>query len=297
MRVVIGGASGFLGAPLVVHLRQRGHDVTALVRRTAGPDESWWKPSEGLIDQTLIDEADAVINLSGSPISQWPRTPARKREILSSRLDATSTLARAIAAAPTPPAFLSGSAIGWYGTDRGDEELTEGTAPGPGFLAEVAQRWEEAAGPAVDAGARVAWLRTGIVMDRSGGALKLMLLPFRLGLGARLGDGHQYFSTISRRDWIAAVTHVLEGDLSGPVNLAIPDDVTNRDFTRTLATTVHRPAVLAAPAFAIRLALGGLADDLLGSLRVRPQTLMDDKFSFADPGIDRVLRTALGRGA
>lgn len=297
MRVVIGGASGFLGAPLVVHLRQRGHDVTALVRRTAGPGESWWKPSEGLIDQTLIDEADAVINLSGSPISQWPRTPARKREILSSRLDATSTLARAIAAAPTPPAFLSGSAIGWYGTDRGDEELTEGTAPGPGFLAEVAQRWEEAAGPAVDAGARVAWLRTGIVMDRSGGALKLMLLPFRLGLGARLGDGHQYFSTISRRDWIAAVTHVLEGDLSGPVNLAIPDDVTNRDFTRTLATTVHRPAVLAAPAFAIRLALGGLADDLLGSLRVRPQTLMDDKFSFADPGIDRVLRTALGRGA
>jgi len=297
MRVVIGGASGFLGAPLVVHLRQRGHDVTALVRRTAGQGESWWKPSEGLIDQTLIDEADAVINLSGSPISQWPRTPARKREILSSRLDATSTLARAIAAAPTPPAFLSGSAIGWYGTDRGDEELTEGTAPGPGFLAEVAQRWEEAAGPAVDAGARVAWLRTGIVMDRSGGALKLMLLPFRLGLGARLGDGHQYFSTISRRDWIAAVTHVLEGDLSGPVNLAIPDDVTNRDFTRTLATTVHRPAVLAAPAFAIRLALGGLADDLLGSLRVRPQTLMDDKFSFADPGIDRVLRTALGRGA
>lgn len=297
MRVVIGGASGFLGAPLAVHLRQRGHDVTALVRRTAGQGESWWKPSEGLIDQTLIDEADAVINLSGSPISQWPRTPARKREILSSRLDATSTLARAIAAAPTPPAFLSGSAIGWYGTDRGDEELSEDTAAGPGFLAEVAQRWEEAAAPAVDAGARVAWLRTGIVMDRSGGALKLMLLPFRLGLGARLGDGHQYFSTISRRDWIAAVTHILEGDLSGPVNLAIPDDVTNRDFTRTLATTVHRPAVLAAPAFAIRLALGGLADDLLGSLRVRPQALMDDKFSFADPGIDRVLRTALGRGA
>ncbi|GAA2089452.1 TIGR01777 family protein [Aeromicrobium tamlense] len=297
MRVVIGGASGFLGAPLVVHLRQRGHDVTALVRRTAGQGESWWKPSEGLIDQTLIDEADAVVNLSGSPISQWPRTPARKREILASRLDATSTLARAIAAAPTPPAFLSGSAIGWYGTDRGDEELTEDAAAGPGFLAEVAQRWEEAAAPAVDAGARVAWLRTGIVMDRSGGALKLMLLPFRLGLGARLGDGHQYFSTISRRDWIAAVTHVLEGELSGPVNLAIPDDVTNRDFTRTLATTVHRPAVLAAPAFAIRLALGGLADDLLGSLRVRPQALMDDKFSFADPGIDRVLRTALGRGA
>lgn len=297
MHVVIGGASGFLGAPLVDHLRQRGHEVTTLVRRTAGPGESWWKPSDGLIDQTLVDEADAVINLSGSPISQWPRTPARKREILASRVESTATLARAIAAAPSPPAFLSGSAIGWYGTDRGDEELTEDTAAGPGFLAEVAQRWEEAAAPAVEAGARVAYLRTGIVMDRSGGALKLMLVPFRLGLGARLGDGRQYFSTISRRDWVAAVTHVLEGDLSGPVNLAIPDDVTNRDFTRTLAATVHRPAVLAAPAFAIRLALGGLADDLLGSLRVRPRALMDDGFSFADPGIDRVLRTGLGRGA
>ncbi|GAA3529965.1 epimerase [Aeromicrobium flavum] len=297
MHVVIGGASGFLGAPLAHHLRQRGHRVTALVRRTAGSDESWWKPSEGLIDQTLIDSCDAVVNLSGSPISQWPRTPARKREILASRLGATGTLARAIAAAPTPPAFLSGSGMSWYGVDRGDDELDETSGPGTGFLAEVAQQWEAAAAPAVDAGARVAYLRTSIVLDRSGGALKLMVLPFKLGLGARLGDGRQYFSTISRRDWVAAVTHVLEGDLSGPVNLAIPDDVTNRDFTRTLAATVRRPALLSAPAFAVRLALGGLADDLLGSLRLRPAALMADGFSFSDPGIDRVLRTALGRGA
>ena len=296
MRVVIGGASGFLGAPLVHHLRQRGHEVTTLVRRTAGPGESWWKPSEGLIDQDVIDRADAVINLSGSPIAQWPRTPSRKREILASRLGATSTLARAVAAAPTPPAMLSGSGMSWYGVDRGDEELDETAGPGSGFLADVAQQWESAAAPAVESGARVAYLRTSIVLDRSGGALKLMLLPFKLGLGARLGDGHQYFSTISRRDWVSAVTHVLEGDLSGPVNLAIPDDVTNRDFTRTLATTVHRPALLAAPAFAVRLALGGLADDLLGSLRIRPAALMADRFSFADAGIDRVLRTAVGRG-
>jgi len=265
MRVVIGGASGFLGAPLVAHLRERGHDVTALVRRTAGDGESWWKPSEGLVDQHLIADADAVVNLSGSPISQWPRTPARKREILASRLGATGTLARAVAASPAPPAFLSGS------------------------------RWEAAAAPAVEAGARVAYLRTSLVMDRSGGALKLMVLPFRLGLGARLGDGEQYFSTISRRDWVRAVTHVLEGDLSGPVNLAIPDDVTNRDFTRALAAAVRRPAFLAAPSFALRLALGSLADDLLGSLRLRPDALMADGFTFEDPGIDRVLRTALGR--
>lgn len=297
MHVVIGGASGFLGAPLVRHLRQRGHQVTVLVRRTAGSDESWWKPSEGLIDQTLIGAADAVINLSGAPIQQWPRTPARKREILASRVDATTTLARAIAAAPTPPAFLSGSAIGWYGTDRGDEELDEQSEPGTGFLADVAQHWEAATTPAFESGSRVVLLRTGIVMDRSGGALKLMKVPFKLGLGARLGDGHQYFSTISLRDWVSAVTHVLEGEFSGPVNLVIPDDVTNRTFTRALATTVHRPALLAAPAFALRLALGSLADDLLGSLRVRPAALMDDKFAFADPGIDRVLRTGVGRGA
>lgn len=295
MRVVIGGASGFLGAPLVVHLRERGHQVTTLVRRTAGRDESWWKPSEGLVDQQLIAEADAVVNLSGSPISQWPRTPARKREILASRLGATSTLARAVAAASTPPAFLSGSGMSWYGVDRGDEPLTEQSSAGTGFLADVAQQWEAAAAPAVDAGARVAYLRTSIVLDRSGGALKLMSLPFKLGLGARLGDGRQYFSTISRRDWVRAVTHVLEGDLSGPVNLAIPDDVTNRDFTRALAAAVRRPAFLAAPSFALRLALGSLADDLLGSLRLRPDALMADGFTFEDPGIDRVLRTALGR--
>lgn len=296
MRVVIGGASGFLGAPLVAHLRERGHDVTRLVRRTAGEGESWWKPSEGLVDQDLIASADAVINLSGSPISQWPRTPARKREILASRLGATSTLARSIAAASTPPVLLSGSGMSWYGVDRGEQPLPEGATPGKGFLAEVAQQWEAAAAPAVEAGARVAYLRTSIVLDRSGGALKLMALPFRLGLGARLGSGDQYFSTISRRDWVRAVTHVLEGDLSGPVNLAIPDDVTNREFTRALAAAVRRPAFLAAPSFALRLALGGLADDLLGSLRIRPDALMADGFTFEDSGIDRVLRTALGRG-
>lgn len=297
MRVVIGGASGFLGAPLVHHLRERGHDVTELVRRSAKSGQSWWKPSEGLIDQHVIDAADAVVNLSGSPIQQWPRTPARKREILSSRLTATTTLARAVAAAPSPPALLSGSGMSWYGVDRGDDELTEAdTTQGPGFLADVAQQWEAAAAPASDAGARVAFLRTSVVLDRSGGALRLMAVPFRFGLGARLGDGRQYFSTISLRDWVGAVTHVLEHDVAGPVNLAIPDDVTNRTFTRALAHALHRPAFLAAPSFALRLALGSLADDLLGSLRLRPAVLMDSGYAFRDPGIDRVLRTALGRG-
>lgn len=295
MHVVVGGASGFLGAPLVAHLRERGHEVTRLVRRAAGPGESWWNPAEGLLDQAVIDRADAVVNLSGAPISRWPRTRSYREEILRSRLGATTTLATAVAASPEPAALLSGSGMSWYGVDRGDEPLTEQSGPGAGFLAEVAQQWESAAQPAVRAGARVAWLRTSVVLDRSGGALKLMLPPFRAGLGARLGDGRQYFSTISRRDWVAAVTHVLEHDVRGPVNLAIPHVGTNRDFTETLGHVLRRPAFLAAPSFAIRLALGGLADDLLGSLRIEPQALLSSGFTFADPDLEQVLRTATGR--
>lgn len=295
MKIVIGGASGFLGAPLVSHLRDRGHQVTALVRRTAGKEESWWKPSERLIDQNLIDSADAVVNLSGSPIQQWPRTRSRKREILTSRVGATTTLARAVAAAPVPPVMLSGSGMSWYGVDRGDEVQTEASEPGSGFLADVTHEWEAATAPAIEAGARVAHLRTSVVLDCSGGALPLMALPFRIGLGARLGDGQQYFSTISLRDWVGAVTHVLEGGLSGPVNLAGPDPVTNREFTRLLASALHRPALLAAPSFALRLALGGMADELLGSLRLHPTALLDDGYEFQDPDVASILKTALKR--
>lgn len=297
MKIVIGGASGFLGAPLVHHLREQGHQVTVLVRRTAGKDESWWKPSERLIDQNLISSADAVINLSGAPIQQWPRTRSRKREILDSRVGATTTLAKAVAASPHPPALLSGSGMSWYGVDRGDDELSEQSAPGVGFLADVAQQWEQATAPAIASGARVAHLRTSVVLDRSGGALKLMAKPFRLGLGAQLGDGSQYFSTISLRDWVGAVTHTLEHDVSGPVNLATPEPVTNREFTRALAKTLHRPALLKAPAFAVRLGLGGLADDLLGSLRLIPETLLTHGYEFQDPDIAQVLHTALKRHA
>lgn len=293
MKVVIGGASGFLGAPLVHHLRDRGHEVTTLVRRSAGEHESWWNPAEGLIDQTVIDSADAVVNLSGAPIQSWPRTPGRKREILASRLGATTTLAEAVAAAPTPPVFLSGSGMSWYGVDRGDEDLTEGNHAGSGFLAVVAQEWEAAAAPAVTAGARVAYLRTGIVLDRSGGALKLMALPFKLGLGARLGSGRQYFSVISRRDWVGGVTHILESDLSGPVNLAAPTTPTNAEFTKALASALHRPAFLAAPSFALRIALGSLADDLLGSLRIHPEALTQSGYTFSDLDVTAIVTTAL----
>lgn len=294
MKIVVSGASGFLGAPLTSRLRSLGHDVTELVRHDGGPGQSRWDPAAGLIDHTVIDKADVVINLSGAPIQSWPRTEARALEILASRVGATRTLASAIADAAKPPRFLSGSAIGWYGTDRGDEVLTEAATPhSAGFLADVSRQWEAAANPASDAGAAVTFLRTGIVMDRSGGALKLMRIPFALGGGARLGAGRQWFSTISRRDWVDAVVFVLDHEITGPVNLTSPDPVRNVDFTRELGKALHRPAFLVAPEFALRAVLGGLADDLLGSLRVAPTALVDAGFAFRDPTITAVLRTGL----
>lgn len=294
MHVVIGGASGFLGAPLVAHLREQGHQVTRLVR--SGPqseDASLWDPKDGQIDQVLIDRADAVINLSGSPISQWPRTSKRKQEILDSRITATSTLATAIAQSTTPAVLLSGSGMSWYGVDRSDEVLTETSSPGEGFLAEVSQQWEDAAAPAVEAGARTCFLRTSLVLDSAGGVLALMLPAWKLGGGATLGSGRQYMSLITRTDWIRAVTHLVDSDVSGPVNLAMPDAVINAEFTDALGHAVHRPTFLKAPAFAVRAALGGLADDLLGSLRLTPQVLTDTGFSFESPDLPAALAAAI----
>lgn len=290
MRIVISGASGFLGAPLASALRDRGHDVVTLVRSEPRDGASVrWDPSLQQVDNNVIVSADAVINLSGSPISQWPRTAKRADEIKRSRVLSTSTLAHAIASAPSPPTFLSGSGMSWYGVDRGNDRLPESASAGTGFLADVAQTWEAAAQPAITAGSSVAFLRTSIVLDDAGGALKLMKVPFALGLGAQLGDGQQSFSVISRRDWINAVIHVLEEGITGPVNLAAPEVPTNRQFTKALGATLRRPAFFRAPDFAIRLALGGLADDLLGSLNVVPQVLLDSGFTFEDPTVDAVL--------
>lgn len=295
MRIVVGGASGFLGAPLVSSLREAGHDVTRLVRgEDTSADASRWDPANGEVDTALIGDADVVVNLSGAPISQWPRTKGREVEILNSRIGATDTLARAVASASTPPALLSGSGMSWYGVDRGDTVLPEDSdSTGEGFLAEVSMAWEAAAAPAREAGARVAFLRTSIVLDDAGGALKLMKLPFSLGVGARLGSGEQFFSCISRRDWVEAVHFLVENEVSGPVNLAAPAPPTNAEFTKALGRALNRPAPFAAPAFAVRAALGGLAEDLLGSLRLQPQTLLDAGFDFSHSSIDDILEAAL----
>jgi uncharacterized protein (TIGR01777 family) len=295
VHVVVGGASGFLGTALTTHLRARGHEVTRLVRSGDGSaDASRWDPYAGRVDQQLIDRADAVVNLTGAPISKWPRTAKTKDEIRSSRLAATSTLAKAVAASSTPTVFISGSGMSWYGTDRGDEQLTESSSPGSGFLAEVSQAWEAAASQAVDAGARTCFVRTSLVLDQDGGVLKLMLPAWKLGGGARLGSGRQYMSLISRHDWVRGIEFLLENDdASGPFNFVGPADATNAEYTDALGEAVRRPTFLAVPGFAVKAALGGISDDLLGSLRVKPEALTRAGFTFADPDLRSVLESAL----
>jgi uncharacterized protein (TIGR01777 family) len=295
MHVVVGGASGFLGTALVAHLRDEGHQVTRLVRSgTPGPDASVWDPAAGRIDQVLIDRADAVVNLSGATIARWPRTESYKKTLWSSRVDSTTTLTKAVAASSTPTVLLSGSAMGIYGADRGDERLTESASRGDGFLADLCVAWEGATAPAEQAGQRVVHLRTGLPLDDEGGLLGPMLLPFKLGLGPRLGKGRQRMSVMSRRDWVRAVAFLLErDDVRGPVNLSLPEAPTNAEFTRALGQVLGRPTVLVAPAPILRTALGALSDDLLGSLRMVPEVLLDAGFVFEDPDLPTALRSAL----
>lgn len=297
MRFCLAGASGFLGTALEAHLRERDHDVVRLVRRPARHRlEVRWDPAEGIVDQDVIDDVDVVVGLSGAPIAHWPWTASYKRTLLASRLGPTRTLAAAIARAPRPPAFVSGSGINAYGDDRGETVLDEATPRGPGFLADVVEEWEGAASEAVEAGARVCFVRTAPVMDRSGGLLPVVALPFRVGVGGRLGSGAQYFPMVTLRDWLRAVTRLAEdGETSGAYNVVAPEPSTNADFTKTLASALHRPALVPAPAFAMRLVLGGLSTMALGSLRAVPKRLEDDGFVFADPDVRAVVRTALAR--
>ena len=293
MLIVVAGASGFLGTALTNELTAQGHLVVALRRSSSPSKPEEWNPRRGEVDQALIDRSDVVINLAGSPISAWPRTQKRKHAILRSRVESTATLADAISESPNPAVFFSASGMSWYGTDRGDEVLSESGTRGTGFLAGVAHAWESAAQSAVEAGARVAFLRTSLVLDAAGSALKLMRIPFMFGAGGRLGSGKQYFSHISRRDWVTAVVHVMNSEIAGPVNLANPNPVRNREFTKALGRALRRPAVIPVPAWALRLVLGSIAEDLLGSLRLEPTVLLESGFEFADPTIDATLQTGL----
>lgn len=297
MKIIVTGASGLIGKPLVKNLRKHGHEVVQLVRRTAQANESQWNPATGQINASVIDGADAVIHLSGAGIGDRRWTPKYKQELLESRTKSTALLASTIAnSAKKPSVFLSGSAIGIYGP-RGDEELTEQSSSGSSFLADICKQWEAAAKPAVDAGVRTVFLRTGIVLTPLGGALKKQLPLFKLGLGGKFGNGRAWQSWISLDDELAAIEYLLTANISGAANLTAPNPVTNAEFTNSMARTLKRLAILPIPKFGPKLLLGGeLADALLFTgQRVMPIELQKSGFTFQHQTIDIALRALLNK--
>lgn len=295
LNVVVAGSSGFLGTHLVKELRGRGHTVTRLVRREpSANDEAQWNPAGGTVPGEVIAAADVVINLAGSPTAGNPHSKKWARELRSSRVDTTTTLATAIAASENKPAFMAGNGISFYG-GRGQEVLDEGSeSRGDALLTSVTREWQAATEPAQEAGARVCVLRTSPVLDKDSPPLKLMLLPFKLGLGVRLGDGEQHFPNISLRDWIGAVVFLTENDeVSGPVNLCSPSTPTNGEFTAALADAVGRKARLFVPAPLLSVAAGDLSSEVLGSINAVPRVLLDAGYRFHDDDVRDVIAAAL----
>lgn len=284
MRIVVAGSSGVIGTALVGQLRRDGHAVQRLVRReAAGPGEIGWDPARGRLDPAALEGAGAVINLAGAGVGDKRLTPEYKQVVRTSRTSTTALLARTMARLDQPvPVLLQASGIGAYG-DQGDRVLDETSPLGDTFFAGVVRDWEAAAAPAVDAGVRVAYLRSGIVLTPEGGALQRMLPLLRLGLAGPLGSGDQYWSWITLPDEIAAIVHLLGADVSGPVNLAAPVPATNAEITRELARVLHRPSILPAPAAALRLVLGEFSSEVLGSIRAVPTVLTASGFRWEHP--------------
>lgn len=296
MHVAVTGSTGFIGSALVSRLTGQGHRVTRLTRREPrAPDEIRWDPGAGLLDPADLRDVEAVVNLAGEPIAGGRWTARRRRRIRDSRVQGTGLLARTLAARDGGPMVLvSSSGIDYYG-DRGEEILTEESGAGDDFLAQVCIAWEAAADPARAAGVRVVHPRTGIVCAARGGALPKLMLPFRLGVGGRLGTGRQYMSWITLDDMIDLLLHALtSGSLSGPVNAVAPGPVTNAEFSRTLAAALRRPALVPVPRFAPRLVLGELADALLfSSQRAIPARAEADGFTFRHRTLAEGLRAVL----
>lgn len=296
-RIAVTGANGLVGSELTARLAAQGHEVLRMVRtsRSLGPGAIAWDPDSGRVEADKLQGLDALIHLAGENIAEGRWSQAKKARIRDSRVRGTRLLAESIAGLEHPPrSFLCASAIGFYG-DRGEEPLSEISGLGEGFLPDVCRDWESAAHPAREAGVRVAHLRLGVVLGASGGALARMLLPFRLGAGGRLGHGHQWMSWISLNDAVGAIEHVLaHDDIQGPVNLTAPRPVTNREFTEALGRALRRPAILPAPAFAVRLLFGQMADDLLlASALVLPEALRRSGFQWQHETVDAALRDIL----
>jgi len=285
-RIAVTGSSGLIGTSLIGHLKSEGHTVQRLVRRKAvASDEVQWNPTQGFVDLEPLRGVDAVIHLAGAGVGDKRWTKKYRAEILNSRLLGTTAIATAVNELK-PATFISASAIGWYG-ETGNRAVIESDRSGDDFLAAVCREWEGAADIAHDV--RTVKLRTGLVLDPTGGALGRMLPLFRLGLGGKLGPGSQWWSWITLHDHIRAICHLLESNVSGPVNLTTANPVTNQEFTAALARAMHRPAIFPAPAFTLKIALGGFSSEILGSKKVIPQTLMDDGFVFDYPNIVNAL--------
>lgn len=285
-RIAISGASGLIGTALVGHLRSEGHTVQRLVRRKAqAPDEIQWDPASNSVDIDALAGVDAIIHLAGANVGDHRWTKKYRAEILNSRLLGTTAIAHAVTTV-APKVFISASAIGYYG-ETGNRAVTESDRGGDDFLAAVCREWEAAADLASNT--RVVKIRTGLVLEPTGGALGRMLPLFRFGVGGKLGSGKQWWSWITLHDQIRAICHLLESEISGPVNLTSPNPVTNQEFTAALARALHRPALLPVPGFALKIALGGFSTEILGSKKVLPQALLDSGFTFDYPHITSAL--------
>lgn len=295
MRILVSGSTGFIGSALVRHLESERHTVVPLIRRKSSASGVFWNPEKDEIETGKLDGFDAAVHLAGENIASGRWTPAKKARILNSRVKGTTLLSEALASISKPPQVLiSASAVGYYG-DRGTETLTENSGGGVGFLAEVCKQWEAATASALRKGIRVVHMRFGVVLGPRGGVLGKMLLPFKLGVGGKVGSGSQYMSWISLDDVCTAILHAIKTpSLQGAVNGVAPNPVTNTEFTKTLGRLLHRPTIFPMPAFAARLVFGEMADELLlASTRATPVKLTSSGFVFKHDRLESALHDAI----
>jgi len=296
MKILVSGSHGLVGKALTTSLVNAGHEIVSLVRQSANDSEIEWHPNQGKINGQQLEGFDVVVHLAGESIASGRWTEEKKRKIRESRVKGTELLSSALARLSQPPStFISASAIGFYGS-RGDELLTEESAPGDGFLPEVCVAWEKATGQAEAKGIRTIHPRFGIILDEKGGALERMLTPFRMGVGGKVGNGKQWMSWIALEDVINALRFLIdEPGSEGPVNFTAPRPVTNADFTEALGSVLSRPTLFSVPAFAARLAFGEMADELLlSSAKVEPERLKESGYQFKHPELSSALKTILG---